>query len=418
MIIQPKFLASGLEQAEAYALSFWLNQKTRSQYGLEYRHFQSHEAVMWLDDVSEGKHSWDQSCKATQETWKAIRGASALHNESMRVANGIDVVKQRALKAEKVKDARKYIARLVSDTDPCIDILGKGRSIEILTAQQQAEKVAELNTRQTVFNCRLKAMSNYLKYFGQGSFYLMAGGSGTGKTTLALQALEDVKTIYINLDMNLLQTVKRIFEIHSYKILPRDVPFNQKREIVAKAWESSKQNPERILERLNPNLTIIDYSSLSIEELWSKIDELKQSNSLPYSMVIDYMDKMDTDEKFEKDHEKRKYIGRKFKELANTFGVSILGLCQYMSSYEPFKVGQANWIQGSKDLIATSDGCICIWRSKARSEQSGQEVADPSHIWVSNSIKNRDTGYMDDARIDCIGLYLENHVEEWDDSFM
>lgn len=414
MIFQRSFVSDGLERAECKALSFWINQKTRKEHGLESQMFDSIEATRFIDDVAAGKETWDQSCTAEQQTWKLIKAESTLHNRETRIANGVDVVKQRFRKLQKLNELRRIASRLQSETDDCTDLIGNGSEVEVLDMQEQAQKAKEHYSRATIQCGRLSAMNEHLKYFMPGSFYILAGGSGTGKTNLAFQSFGESNVLYIGLDMSMPQTVKRLFEIKAYELTPHSLSFPRKRAMVSESWERSKGNAENIVTLLMPNFRTIDIASLTVEQMEFIISGEIAKGFRPYAVVVDYIDKLDSEQKFKSEYERQKYVGRMLKEIAKRQKVGILGLAQYTGLYEPYKVGQSNWIQGSKDLIATSDGCICIWRSKMKNERSGQDMPDPSHIWISNSIKSRDTGLLDDMRIDCNGLYLYDHQGQED----
>lgn len=409
MNIQRSFVTDGLERAECKALSFWINNKTRKELGLEYQMFDSVEACKFIDDVAAGKETWDQSCTAEQQTWKLIKAESTLHNKETRIANGVDVVKQRFRKLQKLNELRKTASRLQSEVDDCTDIIGNGTAIEVIDAAQQAKRAQEHYAKSTRICGRLSAMNEHLKYFDGGSFYLLAGGSGTGKTNLAFQTFGDQNVLYIGLDMSMHQTVKRIYEIGAYAIIPPSLSFQNKRSMVENSWNSAREYAGRIAEHLMPNFRTIDIAALTVEQLKFIISEEISKGFKPKAVIVDYIDKLDSEQKFKSEFERQKHVGRILKEIAKTLDVGILGLVQYNGSWEPYKVGQSNWIQGSKDLIATSDGCICIWRSKIKNEYSGQDMPDPGHIWISNSLKSRDTGLLEDMRIDCSGLYLFDH---------
>lgn len=405
------FVASGLEEAEAKALTFWLNRKDRELHGLMACMFDSPQANKFIDDVARGVESWDQSCVSDRDTWACIRGYQATIAKDVRSLSGCGVVVNRYRKSLKLSELRKVAARLQSDHDQCTDIIGDGAKVDVLDAKEQAKEAVKHFTKYASYTGRLDAMNRYLRYFGDGTFYLLAGGSGTGKTNLALQAFEGRKVLYIGLDMTLPDVVKRQFEIKAYGSIVGDWTYHEMREAVAGSWEKAKDKWEAISEKTMPDFRTIDVSSISVEQIAFLISSETEAGHKPSCVIVDYIDKLDSEKQFKAEHEKQKYIGRKLKEIAKSMKVGILGLVQYNSSYEPYKTGQANWIQGSRDLIATSDGCICIWRNKTTNMQSNQEMADLTHIWVSNSLKNRSTGYMDDMRIDAKGLWLYDHSQ-------
>jgi len=411
------FVSTGLEDAECKALTFWQNRKDRESTGLTACMFNSPQAQKFIDDVENGSDAWSQSCSSDADTWKAIRSYQATISKDMRMISGCEKVINRYRKQAKIKELRNVAKRLQLDDDSCSDIIGDGSKVEIIGAVEQSKIARDHFGKSASYKGRLEAMNQYLKYFGAGTFYLLAGGSGTGKTNLALQAFEGRKVLYIGLDMTLPDVVKRQFEILSYGNIIGEWGYSAMRDAVSSAWEKSKSSWELILERTQKDFRTIDVSSITIEQISFLIASEIESGNKPECVIIDYIDKLDSEKQFKTEHEKQKHIGRKIKEIAKLHKVGVLGLVQYNANYEPYKAGQANWIQGSRDLIATSDGCICLWRSKGTNSVSGQESADLSHIWVCNSLKNRSTGYMDDQRINCRGLWLYDHsaheVETW-----
>jgi hypothetical protein len=405
------FVAGGLEEAEAKALTFWLNRKDREIHGLMACMFDSPQATKFIDDVARGVESWDQSCLSDRDTWACIRGYQATIAKDVRALSGCGVVVNRYRKSLKLSELRKVASRLQSDHDTCTDIIGDGARVDVLDSKDQAKEAVRHFAKSASYSGRLDAMNRYLRYFGDGTFYIMAGGSGTGKTNLALQAFEGRKVLYIGLDMTLPDVVKRQFEIKAYGSIAGSWTYGEMREAVAGSWEKAKHDWSAICERTMQDFRTIDVSSISVEQISFLIASEIEAGHKPSCVIVDYIDKLDSEKQFKAEHEKQKYIGRKLKEIAKAHRVGVLGLVQYNSSYEPYKTGQANWIQGSRDLIATSDGCICIWRSKTTNMQSNQEMSDLTHIWVSNSLKNRSTGYMDDMRIDAKGLWLHDHSQ-------
>lgn len=420
--LKPHFVIQGLEMAEGYALSLYLNKKDRQELLIDRSLFESQEAKAMLIDIESNFLNWSESCQAQKQTWDWVRQHGSMIPKSNRIDNGLEVLKARKRKAIKTNEIRQQLKRLMDDTDQCVDIVGTSEKIELLTPDAIAKEAYIHFNKKKSYSGRIKALSEYLKYFGDGSVYILAACSSVGKTTIAFNAFEDHDMIYYGIDMTLPDIAKRAFEINAYKQMFDSMAFDTHtftdiRKFVAEMWDREKRDEAKILARLMPKMRMPDRSCITIEEIDHSLQKEVELGRKPKVVVIDFLDKISSTHSFSADHERSKYVIRYFKEMAKRLKIAFFILAQYNGNAEEHKVGRINWLAGSREIMPNVDGIICAWRSSIRNPQSGQEQNDMSHIWLSNSLKARDTGAFDDMRVACKGLYLTDWVDaevaEW-----
>lgn len=409
--LKPNFIHSGLEMAEGYALGLYLHRKDRDSLGIDRSLFESPEAKAMLLDIDLNYLNWNERCNASKQTWDWVRMQASMLSRTSRIDNGLEVLKARKRKFIKVNELRAQMKRLMDDEDHCIDLVGTSKKIELLDSVAIAKEAHIHFNKKQSYKGRLKAVNEYLKYFGDGSVYIISGCSTVGKTTIAFNAFEDCDMIYYGIDMTLPDIAKRVFEINAYKqafeaglFLSND--FASIRKIVADMWEAEKVDDKKILARLMPKMRMPERSYITIEEIDHSLQNEIELGRKPQVVVVDFLDKVSSTHNFAQDHERSKYVIRYFKEMAKRLKVAFCILAQYNGNAEEYKVGRINWIAGSREIMPNVDGIICAWRSMIKNPISGQEQSDLSHIWLSNSLKARDTGSFDDMRIACKGLYL------------
>jgi hypothetical protein len=406
-----QFQVDGIEYAEAYALGLYQNDATKSEFELTAQMFMSRNARFIAQEMDQGQKFWRADSKATRESWSHVNFLKSSSTKQHAIDNGVAIVLARFRKLVEVEKVSKVLRRLSDETDPCIDLVGGNTGVEVFDADGSIKKTTEHFAQTKSFECSIPSMTEYLKYFSSGSVYLLAGTSSAGKTNLALQIFAEKKVLYFGVDMTVPDVVKRIFEIHAYKHSTGS--FSEMRQSVAWTWECAKTSFDKIKERMMPLFRTVDLSTITVEEIEQTIQvEIKNKNRPDY-VLIDYLGRIETEKRFETEHEKSKFVIRKIKMIAKKLSVPILVLAQYNSNGEEFKTGRINWLAGSRDIMPSVDGIICIWKSEIKSE-SGQSIADTSHIWVSNALKARQTGYIPDSKVLCRGLYLYESTEQQD----
>lgn len=416
--LKPNFVLSGLEMAEGYTLGLYLNKKDRERLGIDRSLFESPEAKSFLLDIDANYLNWTEQCNASKQTWDWVRMQTSMLSRTSRIDNGLEVLKARKRKMLKANELRTQMKRLMDDDDHCIDLVGTSEKIELLDSVAIAKEAHIHFNKKQSYKGRLKAFNEYLKYFGDGSVYILSACSSVGKTTIAFNIFEDSNIIYYGIDMTLPDIAKRAFEINAYKeahnaslFLTND--FASIRKLVSDLWESEKVDDKKILARLMPKMRMPDRSYITIEEIDHSLQKEIELGRKPQAVVIDFLDKVSSTHNFAQDHERSKYVIRYFKEMAKRLKIAFFILAQYNGNAEEHKVGRINWLAGSREIMPNVDGIICAWRSAIKHPESGQEQNDMSHIWLSNSLKARDTGTFEDMRVACKGLYLTdfNDVE-------
>lgn len=190
----------------------------------------------------------------------------------------------------------------------------------------------------------LNKIDNFTLGFNEPDFIIIAGGTGEGKTTLALQIAEHVsatkKVAVFSLEMSSKQLMWKIF---SQKI-KAPISVIRKGSLNNKQWSELESNIYKSIEQ--SNLYISDIGGMSIFELKSIARSMKATDGLDM-IVIDYIQLLNAhggDIKFGVREQEINYISKQLKALAKELKIPIIALSQ-LSRIE----------RGSKRLYKLSD---------------------------------------------------------------
>lgn len=103
--------------------------------------------------------------------------------------------------------------------------------------------IDELDKEETIYPTNYPSLDNYLEGFRPGNYYLVAGRTGTGKTSIALNLatnLRNAKAVFYSLEMRSIETRRREISIRTGKPRPKEITEDYKREVAEFAY--SQQN--------------------------------------------------------------------------------------------------------------------------------------------------------------------------------
>lgn len=364
----------------------------------------SDQARRLKQDLEQGIRWYKETNCASRETWDAYSMNELRHCQEW----GFEKCRQRKRKADHKRTLSESLARLDDDHDQCTDIIGDESGDAMIDNIELAKRLKDRLLKEKAFETPWEKVTYMMRFWSGGDVVLLTGLSGTGKTNVALQLtmFNGQRTLYFGLDMSTGGLAKRLWEIEWYRN-NQHITFDEKNECYKALYRAAKQDDIKIRD----GLKAFPSDSLTVEKIeWITKQEIKIA---PVDcIVIDYIGRITSD----KDNGKLdgwridQAIAHTLKRIAKSCKVRVLALAQYNSKAEKYKKPDQSWTSGSKELIASVDTVLCLWRDKMQSS----DQTDESHIWISDDIKNRDAGMHGNVRLECSGLWLTeaNQAEE------
>ena len=196
-----------------------------------------------------------------------------------------------------------------------------------------------------------------------GCMIVIAAIQGAGKTTLTLNMLdhicrEEKKTVlYVSLEMNFgslhTKLTAMMTGIPYFKLRYR------KEELTDDDW-TNITNARATLHGLN--LIRIGKGGVSVDDIRSKLKEKKAD-----IVIIDYLQKLDYDQKTNNDYEKLTRISQELKGLANDFNLPVVLVASLNREYanRPDHTPRISDIRGSGSIEYDADLVVLLHRNSA-----------------------------------------------------
>lgn len=189
--------------------------------------------------------------------------------------------------------------------------------------------------------------------FEKSELIFLAGSSGMGKTTLALNiaynmAKEKKSVLFFSLEMKKIEIherlVKRIADISSYRKMTQ--------EQFEKLIKISKAIEERLM------LKVVD-KNISLEQMYSMMKQEK-----PDVVFIDHLNILTSSEKFKTELERLEYMTRRLKEIAKELNIPLICLCQLnrSNSEREVKFPTLSDLRGSGSIEQDANIVIFVYR--------------------------------------------------------
>jgi len=338
---------------------------------------------------------------AQRDTWQLYqtqRKAGIQH-----AMQGLQKVRQRAAKWRAYKDLSDKVTRLADPTDDCSDfVAASGDAEAFYTEADLSSHIIAERRKSRSFRSPWQSLQPMLSDFSPGDVLVIAGYSGSGKTNFAMQMtyFNGYKTLYFGVDMTPRAFGERLWRTGWYRDNHTRKMDNERQQCEA-AFHSAITNGTLKIEK---GIAVFRGSSMTLGQIETLARERMAAEQYDV-IVIDYAGRIDSDAGSREHWRAEQEVARAIKGMAIRLQVRIIALAQLNSSNEQGKKPQASWLSGSKELIAASDGVICLWHDWG-TDASGAVTKDSTHINVSDDIKARNTGSNGNARLECFGLWM------------
>jgi len=361
---------------------------------------QTEDARKLLTDLENGLTGYTPRAKASLDTWgEYSRGLRTLGIEHCRI-NGLSRVTARENKRLLLEKNRDLMRRLMDSEDLCLDLVDDGLGNKLIDEDELAKRLVQKYKLGNRFKTNWTQINDMLTNFSNGDVLLLGGLSGTGKTNVAVQMsyFSGYKTLYYGVDMSVAGFADRTAKIQWYKD-NLGQPYEYLRDECDMAIERmAKAEKIKFIE----GIKVYDCESMTLEQIEHSA-RTKMETFKAEVLIIDYAGRIEsaktnTSDQWRQDAE----IARAIKGMAKRLDVRVIALSQFSGKAEQYKKPDRSWMSGSKELISASDVIISIWQDERPDGKGGKE-GDPTHINLSDDIKNRDSGTHGNARLDTYG---------------
>jgi replicative DNA helicase len=364
---------------------------------------QGSEARKLLVDLDNGLTGWNPRATASMDIWSEYgRGVRVLGIDHCRV-NGLSKVTARENKRLMLEKNRETMRRLMDSEDLCLDLVDDGLGNKLIDEDELAQRLVKKYSLGDRFKTNWTGINDMLTNFSNGDVLLLSGLSGTGKTNVAVQMsyFAGYKTLYYGVDMSVSSFADRLAKIQWY------------RDNNGLSSEFLRDECDMAVERLAKEskikyaegIKVYDCESMTLEQIEhsarSKMESFKAQ-----VLIIDYAGRIESAKTVATDQWRQDAeIARAIKGMAKRLDIRVIALSQFSGKAEQYKKPDRSWMSGSKELISASDVIMAIWQD-SRADQNGKVEGDPTHIWISDDIKNRDSGTHGNTRLETYGLWL------------
>lgn len=308
--------------------------------------------------------------------------------------------KKNYLRREKIREKQEELARLVNPTDPVEDLITVDDTSDIYsggTLVRAYEKDIPLHTENIDFGL----MKSQLRATMGGDVVTIAGRSGTGKTALVLQMMENaykksgMRSLFFSVEMSLGAICQRMHGIDFYRHNDNPIDLDHLRDECWNDWNKACQT--RSFQKYAPDWLIACDKGFHIDSLEARINGARNKFGKIEIVAVDYMQLLEGEGRDRRNEVS--YIARKLKQIAKRCNVIILSLSQTSRANEdgtsPVKL---HHLKESGDIEEASDLIIGLWKG-----------AEDDHIFVQD-IKNRKSGVHPIQPVHKCGLYLREFM--------
>lgn len=225
-------------------------------------------------------------------------------------------------------------------------------------------------------------IDKYIEGLGKSELIFLAGNTGSGKTTLALNfaynaAKEKKNVLFFSLEMKeeeiIDRLVKNITNIDSYTTMTE--------EQFGRVVKVARAIEERLTLEVNDK-------NITLESMYSIIKD-RQNVDL---VVIDHLNILTVSEKFKDKLERMEYMTRKLKEMAKELDIPILCLCQLnrSNSDREVKYPTLSDLRGSGSIEQDANLVLFVYRPEYYLAQTKPDEDSPKYAkWQEEYSKVR-----------------------------
>lgn len=285
-----------------------------------------------------------KSCSLRRNFWKILNSAQKeLEDDSNDTSAVLEKVRQQLRDVVVTKHSWKSIGDVISETYEELEKKSRGEELSMPSG------IAEMDAATTGFH--------------PGELTIIGARPAVGKSALGAQiALSTARNGYkvgiVSREMTAVQYGTRILANGS--------------EVDAKKLRTGQLDPEDWVQiaRVIPLYTSANinflFTAKYVEDIRMEVQKLVDSGKLDM-LVIDYVQLLQTRQKFDKDYLRIAYISKMLKDMTTDFRISIIGLAQVNRSSENTMPTLAE-LRGSGDLEQDADNVIFMHRPKDSSD--------------------------------------------------
>jgi len=368
-----------------------------------------------IDDLKSGLKGYlPAKCKASRETWQLFAHMKTVGLEHCR-SNGLAKIKTRKAKENLFRKNREIMDRLMNPEDTCIDLVGDGTDNDLLEEHELALKVIEKYKDSTRHKTNWKTVDPMLTNFKRGDVMILCGLSGTGKTNVALQMsyFAGHNTLYYGVDMSVQALGDRILKCDWYKDKAKEYSHYHPK-LREECDYSIEADAKAGAVKIKTGIKVYNCDSMTLEQIeFSARNKLETFNA--EVLVIDYAGRIESSHHSTDQWRDDQRIARAIKGMAKRLNIKIIALSQFSGKAEKYKKPEYGWMSGSKEFISSSDLVVSLWQ--ASKLENGMAQTDYSKLYISDDIKNRDSGTHGNVCLTAFGLWLMDQDETREDEF-
>ena len=260
---------------------------------------------------------------------------------------------------------------LIAELSTKVEELQEGRIVDDLISSEDAvsKAMTALEKRWQDGNAIIGLESGFpdldrhLLGFRPGKYYVLAAGTGVGKTTLALNIANsfvsrpgpdgDRVGLIISLEMTTdeltIKALSTITRIDSYRIETGNLSDGEKRQ-VREAGETLK----------NLRLEYVEgFSKVTAGSIAARVMKIRRKHKRLDFLVVDYLQLLDSDDRRENEHTRLTEISRTLKRICLKFNISVIVLSQLNRKHADRKDGGKDYrlddLRGSGSIEQDAD---------------------------------------------------------------
>jgi len=310
-------------------------------------------------------------------------GSSIIKDESINILRELSA--RRSLIAVSRDNLRKAHDLTLDAKELDVDLTSGS---EIVSSEELAVSVAKDWAKSKKIRTGFKLLDNAVSGFDISDVWILAGRSGTKKTSLGMQVLnnicsnENCKGIFFSIEMGKNQLFKRLGMLHYYEHL--DVQWQTGDYVIAKEharqWFDQNKNIDLARYLAPKTYSICWKTGLTVAEIASYIRIERKAGKKINVILIDYLQLMkDPESRDRRDEVSR--IARDLKALAKKELVKVICLSQLSRASEDGSIEpKLHHLKESGDIEEAADIITGSWKG-----------ADDSHTNIV-PLKNRNDG--------------------------
>lgn len=249
---------------------------------------------------------------------------------SKNYAQALININERKAFEELVEDHKKISTLNISIRDE--ELTQEEEALDIIeTSLRNAQEGVEISGIRTGYD----KLDTYLNGLQRGELLLFAGRPGSAKSSICLNILDnisirktDYRTIFFSLEMKRRVVLSRLYVSYA-KAVFNEVTNGTK--LTPEQWKRFRYGYEKIIKG---NFKTYDRSMMSPNEMRAKLALEKNKETPADVVIVDYLQIMGADKKFNNLHEQVGYNAQALKDISKEFNVAMIAVSQLSRAVE------------------------------------------------------------------------------------